>query len=151
VEYYGTWIVEIPSIRRRMRKTEVNGRIPQWYLGALLLAVFWCGACTGARDNVETRAAPGLAPLNYNQELMRQLHGRQHYFDRTEVDLEHGDLEPASRYSRPRGVQQYRYDKTTVDLARPRAKKSEEAQGPEARPTVAPATGNHAPIPGGDR
>lgn len=119
--------------------------------GVLLLIVFWCGACAGTGDNVETRATQGLAPLNYNQEQMQQFHGRQHYFDETEVDLERGLLEPASRYSRPRWVRPYQYDGTEVDLARPEAEQSEAAPRPEARPSAAPAVGDQPPIPGGDR
>ena len=43
--------------------------------------------------------------------------GSPHGFDKTEVDLEHGQLEPASRYHRPRGIHLYTFDKTETDLA----------------------------------
>jgi hypothetical protein len=99
------------------------------YLGSgLLLALLWSGACTGVQEPVE-------AP--------------QHYFDKTEVDLEHGRPEPAARYHRPRGAQLYTYDKTNVDLAQPRATTPEEG-GPAAAPPPSNAS-PQAPLPGGDR
>src|SRR5262249_13871785 len=39
--------------------------------------------------------------------------------DKTNVDLERGRPEAASRYHRPRAAQLYQYDKTQVDLAVP--------------------------------
>jgi hypothetical protein len=136
-------------IRTLLEGGQVRSRL---YLGGVLLLIIgWCGACTGPRDNVETRITQDLAPLNYNLERMQQVYGTQHYFDDTEVDLEHGYLEPASRYSRPQWVRPYRYDSTEVDLAKPRPEKSDAVQRPAARPTVAPAARDQYPIPGGDR
>jgi hypothetical protein len=67
------------------------------YMGIWLLVVlFWCGACTGAREGAEES---------------------YHYFDKTEVDLEYDRLEPSSSYRRPHGVRSYVYDATEVDLA----------------------------------
>jgi len=50
--------------------------------------------------------------------------------DKTDVDLERGRPEAASRYHRPRAAHLYQYDKTVVDLAVPLAQPSPE-EGPE--------------------
>jgi hypothetical protein len=94
------------------------------YMGSCLLVVlFWCGACTGARGGAETQAAVQDERLRerqhyysatYQNRLSRESY---HYFDKTEVDLEYDRLEPPSRYQRPRGVRGYVYDTTEVDLA----------------------------------
>lgn len=93
---------------------------------AVLLAV---GACTGVQ-----------APLPQ----------RSHYFDKTEVDLEHGRPEASARYHQPRGVQQYISDTTEVDLARPRPSQSEPSDNAVPLPTP-PSTPSPAPLPGGGR
>lgn len=117
----------------------------------LLLIVCWCGACTGPRGNVEAGPSEGLAVLHDNQTLLRQFYGRQHYFGETEVDLEYGDREPASRYSRPRGARQYQYDETAVDLASPRPEEAESPQEAEAPAAAVPPVREPAPLPGGGR
>lgn len=96
------------------------------YLGGwLLLFVLWCGACTGAREGAEPSATSQGARLQERQRFYSatyQYHLPQeltHYFDATEVDLEYGRLEPASRYQRHQGVQRYDYDHTEIDLALP--------------------------------
>jgi hypothetical protein len=43
----------------------------------------------------------------------------QHTFDKTEVDLEYGRLEPATHYQHPHGAHRYLSDTTEVDLALP--------------------------------
>lgn len=94
----------------------------------LVLVVLWGGACSSIRE-------PEPLP--------------QHYFDKTEVDLEYGRSEAAARYQRPRGVQQYLFDDTEIDLARPRDIPPQEEQ-----PGRAPAASGSAPsalLPGGDR
>jgi hypothetical protein len=73
----------------------------------------------------------------------------EHYFDKTEADLEHGRPEPASRYHRPRGAHMYSFDKTQVDLAKPLA-----PSPGEERPPASPASTDsppEEPTPGGDR
>jgi hypothetical protein len=94
-----------------------------------LLALLWGGACTGVQDNIDRP---------------------QHYFDKTEVDLEHGRPEAAAGFHRPRGVQRYGYDKTEIDLAGPRPPQApqETLMSPApSRSSIPPA----APLPGGDR
>jgi hypothetical protein len=78
--------------------------------------------------------------------------------DKTTVDLERGQPEAASRYYRPRAVQQYQYDKTEVDLATPLTQQPGEAPRATQRPATlppplpAPATPPpQAPLPGGGR
>jgi hypothetical protein len=101
----------------------------QQYLGSWLLLVLLCsGACTGVRE------APETPP---------------HYFDKTEVDLEYGRPEAASRYHTPRGVQHYTSDKTDTDLATPLATPPE--QEDRRNPPAAPGVPSQAPLPGGDR
>jgi len=60
--------------------------------------------------------------------------------DKTEVDLERGRPEAASRYHRPRAAHLYQYDKTAVDLAVPLVQQpSEEGpSGPKSGPTDYP-------------
>lgn len=53
-----------------------------------------------------------IAPYRLPQES-------QHTFDKTEVDLEYGRLEPAARYQHPHGAHRYLFDTTEVDLALP--------------------------------
>lgn len=64
----------------------------------LLLLVLWCGACTGP----QSKTLP-MPSADYP----------------TEVDLQHGRPEAASRYRQPRQVHRYEFDKTEVDLAVP--------------------------------
>ena len=99
-------------------------RASQLYMGSWLLVVlFWCGACTGARGGAETQAVVQDDRLPEQQHDHRATYQNRrsresyHYFDKTEVDLEYGRLEPPSRYQRPRGVRGYVYDTTEVDLA----------------------------------
>jgi hypothetical protein len=66
--------------------------------GGLLLLVLGCGACTGA----QSKTLP-IQSANYP----------------TEVDLQYGRPEAASRYRQPRQVHRYEFDKTEVDLAVP--------------------------------
>lgn len=66
--------------------------------GGLLLLVLWCGACTGP----QSKTLP-MPSADYP----------------TEVDLQHGRPEAASRYRQPRQVHRYEFDKTEVDLAVP--------------------------------
>ena len=73
-----------------------------------------------------------------------------HYFDKTEVDLEHGRLEPSARYHQPRGAQLYTYDGTQVDLATPRASQGEQ-QGDAVPLITPPDTSSPIPFPGGGR
>lgn len=95
----------------------------------LLVTTFGASACTGVPEPVP----PG-----------------QHYFDKTEVDLEHGRPEASARYQRPRGVQHYTSDTTEVDLARPRASQSEPPDN--HLPLPAPSnTPSPLPLPGGGR
>ena len=101
-------------------------KMTNWYY--LLLLVLGFGACTGAREPVERPS---------------------HYFDKTEVDLEYGQPESASRYRRPHGVRTYGYDETEADLTMPRVSQPGEARFP---PRSSPATPlPQAPLPGGDR
>jgi hypothetical protein len=125
----------------------------RWYVGGwFLLVVFWCAACTGARDRVDqNRASRDLQPREitdyYGATYRSPLPA--HYFDKTEVDLERGRPEPASRYHRPRGAHMYSFDKTQVDLGKPLA-----ASAGEERPPASPASRDaspEAPMPGGDR
>lgn len=91
------------------------------YLGAcLLFATLWCGACSGKQTNIN---AP-LPVQDHHAQNERQAQraavppgGSSHGFDKTEVDLEHGPLESASRYHHPRALSLYNYDKTETDLA----------------------------------
>jgi hypothetical protein len=102
---------------------------PNHYLRAwIFLVLLCCSACTSIQEPVEPP---------------------QHYFDKTEVDLEYGRPEAAARYQRPRGVQQYTSDGTEVDLAQPRAASPEEGS-PAATPPAS-NTSPKAPLPGGDR
>jgi hypothetical protein len=94
---------------------------------SLLLLLLGTGGCTGVPE-------PG--PL--------------HYFDKTEVDLEHGRPEPSARYHRPQGVQQYTSDGTEVDLASPRAAQ-DEPPGDALPLFTPPTTSPPAPLPGGGR
>jgi hypothetical protein len=66
--------------------------------GGLLLLVLWCGACTGS----QSKMLP-IQSADYP----------------TEVDLQYGRPEAASRYNRPRQVHRYEFDETEVDLAVP--------------------------------
>jgi hypothetical protein len=94
------------------------------YMGSwLLIVLFWCGACTGAREGTETQAVVQDKRLRERQHYYsatfqnRASQESYHYFDKTEVDLEYDRLEPPSHYQRPRGVRGYVYDTTEVDLA----------------------------------
>src|SRR5262249_19256769 len=78
--------------------------------------------------------------------------------DKTEVDLERGRPEAASRYHRPRAAHLYQYDKTVVDLAGPLVQPSpEEPRAPQRPGTLTPAAPAptppppQAPLPGGGR
>ena len=76
--------------------------------------------------------------------------------DKTDVDLQRGLPEAASRYHRPRAVQRYQYDKTEVDLAAPLPQQPAEAQRGSQRPATltAPMPAPPAPPqtpPGGGR
>jgi hypothetical protein len=83
----------------------VNPPKRQWYVGGwLLLVLLWCGACTNVREHIEKP---------------------QHSSGKTELDLEYGRPEAASRYHRPQWVHPYSYDKTEVDLGTPRASRAD--------------------------
>ena len=79
--------------------------------------------------------------------------------DKTNVDLERGRPEAASRYHRPRAAQLYQYDKTQVDLAVPLPQQPAEEQSTSQRPATptppVPTPANlpqqQEPLPGGDR
>jgi hypothetical protein len=97
--------------------------------GWLLLVLLWGGACTGVQDSIDRT---------------------QHYFDKTETDLEYGRPEEAASFHRPRGVQRYGYDETELDLAGSRPPQAQEETLPypaPARSDPPPAT----PLPGGSR
>jgi hypothetical protein len=104
-------------------------RSPGVLLPVLLAGLLAAAACTGVQE----------APPQ-----------RQHYFDKTEVDLEYGRPEASARYHRPRGVQQYISDKTEVDLARPRTSPSASTDATVPLPAP-PDTPSPAPLPGGGR
>jgi len=98
----------------------------QRYLGSVILGLmFWCGACTGAREP----AGQSVSPSPEHQQDRgsyssvstsdRLPHESQHTFDKTEVDLEYGRLEPATHYQRPHGAHRYVSDTTEVDLTFP--------------------------------
>lgn len=93
----------------------------QRYLGAcLLLVTFWCGACTGKQVSTKT---PTVAQDSSVQDKPQAQDAAivpyiwQHGFDKTEVDLEYGRPEPASRYRLPRVRQLYTFDGTETDLS----------------------------------
>ena len=97
--------------------------------GWLLLLLLGGGACTGVQDSIDRT---------------------QHYFDKTETDLEYGRPEAATSFHRLRGVQRYGYDETEVDLAGPRPPQVQEETLMSPSPSrsgTPPAT----PLPGGDR
>ena len=79
-------------------------------------------------------------------------------WDKTNVDLQRGLPEAASRYHRPRAAHLYQWDKTEVDLGVPLPPPpTEEQQGPQ-RPATLPAPmpapttpPSQAPIPGRGR
>ena len=78
--------------------------------------------------------------------------------DKTIVDLERGQPQAASRYNQPRGVQQYVYDETEVDLARPRRPAAEALSVsptvPSSQDVVPPSEAGsqvEKPLPGSDR
>jgi len=50
--------------------------------------------------------------------------------DKTIVDLERGPSALPARYSRPRGAQLYRYDKTEIDFAAPLTAQPDGSQAP---------------------
>ena len=91
------------------------------YLGAcLLLVTFWCGACTMKQTSIKTPTVSQddqVQNKRQDQEAATPYLGLQHGFDKTEVDLESGQLEPASRYHPPRGTQLYTFDGTESDLS----------------------------------
>ena len=113
--------------QRWQTRGEWQVRPTQRYIGSWLLVVLcWCGACTSLREYVETEATAQDTHLQggphgpraaYQNRLLP--HEADHHFDKTEVDLEFGRLEPALRYRRPRGAQGYVYDATEADLAMP--------------------------------
>ena len=92
-----------------------------------LLVILWWGACTGVQERLDTT---------------------QHYYDKTEADLEYGRPEAAARYHRPRGAQRYGYDKTESDLTRPLQQREEQHMSPPPSRSDAPPT---APLPDGGR
>ena len=78
--------------------------------------------------------------------------------DKTDVDLERGRPEAASRYHRPRAAHLYQYDKTEVDLAVPLVQQPPEEPRASQRPgTLTPSAPAptppppQAPLPGGER
>ncbi len=78
--------------------------------------------------------------------------------DKTEVDLERGRPEAASRYHRPRAAHLYQYDKTAVDLAVPLGQQPSEEPRASQRPgTLTPPVPAptppppQTPLPGGGR
>ena len=79
-------------------------------------------------------------------------------WDKTNVDLQRGLPEAASRYHRPRAAHLYQYDKTEVDLAVPLPPQPAEEQRGSQRPATLPAPmpapttpPPQAPVPGGGR
>ena len=93
-----------------------------------MLVLLGCAACTGT--------PPIVAQPSYSS-------------DKTEVDLEHGRPQSATRYRRPRDAQLYVYDTTDVDLALPRPAPPPAADPVKPLPST-PASAT-APRPGGDR
>lgn len=93
-------------------------RWPTWrrYLGALLVcAALSCGACGGKQTPLPAQADQQQDKQQVLPAVV--LPGNLPYgFDKTEVDLEHGQLEPASLYHYPREKSLYIWDKTDVDL-----------------------------------
>ena len=68
--------------------------------------------------------------------------------DKTDVDLERGRPEAASRYHRPRAAHLYQYDKTTVDLAVPLVQPAPEEPRASQRPgTLTPSAPAPTPPP----
>jgi hypothetical protein len=97
--------------------------------GWLLLVLLWGSACTGVQESIDSP---------------------QHYFDKTETDLEYGRPEAASSFHRPRGVQRYGHDETEVDLAGPRPPQAppESLTSPVPSRSAPPPA---APLPDGGR
>jgi hypothetical protein len=60
--------------------------------------------------------------------------------DKTIVDLERGPASLAIRYSRPRGAQLYRYDKTELDVATPVTDQTSDTQVSGSSQNTVPAT-----------
>lgn len=92
------------------------------YLGAwLIVAALLCGACSGKQTEINAQPP---SQDNRVQDEQQERHviipprDASHGFDKTEVDLEHGPLESASRYHQPRGTSLYMFDNTEVDLER---------------------------------
>jgi hypothetical protein len=90
------------------------------YLGVWLLFVaLLCGACSGKQTDI---TAQPPSQDNRVQDEQQDRHavvpprGASHGFDNTEVDLEYGPLQSASRYHRPQGIHLYTFDNTEVDL-----------------------------------
>jgi hypothetical protein len=87
--------------------------------------MFWCGACTGAREPGAQSTPPPPEPQQsrgyYSSVITpyRLPHESRHTFDKTETDLEYGRLEPATHYHRPHGAHRYVSDTTEVDLTFP--------------------------------
>jgi hypothetical protein len=92
------------------------------YLGAcLLLVTFCCGACTGKQVSTETQTTAqdsSVQDKQQEQDATIVPYVWQHGFDKTEVDLEYGRPQPASRYHLPRVRQRYTFDGTETDLSK---------------------------------
>jgi hypothetical protein len=100
----------------------------QCYLGAwLLIVALWCGACSSQQAEITAQPSPqdnGVQDERQDRRVVVPSRSPSHGFDKTEVDLEYGPLEPASRYHRPRQAHIYTFDKTETDLTRDVMKRS---------------------------
>jgi hypothetical protein len=90
------------------------------YLGAwLLVAALSCGACGSKQTEIKASLPAPANRVEDEHQVPRAValpDNLPYGFDKTEVDLEHGQLEPASLYHYPREKSLYIWDKTDVDL-----------------------------------
>ena len=113
-------MMHVPDQHLALGDQQVSLSKRQRYLGAwLLFAALWCGACSGKQTDINTPLSAQANPAKDKQQPPQAVvppGGSAHGFDKTEVDLEYGPLESASRYHRPRALSLYNYDKTETDF-----------------------------------